>query len=812
MAEETENFFQDFQPADVDPEAISQSPVKKADKDAIPFLESAPASEQGDPNLIQHLKEDQFFDGFQSATPADKEAALDQNQTLIDSLLEKSEQRFFGEDVDDPFLIPRSVGIIAGSVGVPLLANQYLPPGTPPMVRGAVSFGASLFGTGMGAVSPELGMEIAESVSLIPEGTRARLGLNNAELQTVVQGELLLDAAFNTGFTVLRQVGRITGRFFTTGGKLTKEGREALELSETAAEKFGIQMLPVQIRDRKIARGFVSVFGHFPFVASKVRTRAEVVTKQVQTALKSLGPRVGPLVEFSDLSAEVMLKSQRAFKNVARKFNIQYTRLYDRAAQLGVQVIPKSTTAKARAIIETSDKAAQAFAKGGEKGFGPAGVITNRWVKFLRANIIPMEQTTMKIGEEVPLAILTESGKPFIKKLPDIPPNIARQSLQQLDGLVNKIDEFMSTLDKTNVQDRFIRKQATQLKMAIKNDLVQNIMGKNMGDARALGKQFKALDEEFSLTMSQIFETATANRFGAVKKGGLTGKGVLREATRTPVDMLAKTVVQMDSPQAMMELRNLVGKKTFKRVTAFVLDNAVEKSMKGVEGSNGALKTFNSESFIKELGIGKGTVNSRRGAIEKMLKLAEAPFSMKDLDTLVTAMKKIEGTPIPDASTFVARRAILGGLESAVGAFAVYAAAFNGDLKTTLTAASLFILGKGFSRLISKPETAQAFLKTFDDTATVAVRRGAYVKAMRLAIETVKEEDPFGNANQLMELFVKTMPDIDELLGLEGAEPIRDLLKTGKEKVIDLTKPETEQPTIDISEEVRQFGGDTTLK
>jgi hypothetical protein len=622
------------------------------------------------------------------------------------------------------------------------------------------------------------------------------------DLQTVTEGELLLDGIFNTGFTLLRQVGKITGRLFTTGGVLTKKGREALGLSETAAEKFDIHMLPIQIRDRTIARGFVAVFGNFPFTTGKLKKRARVVDQQVKKELQNLGSRIAPLASFSELSAEVMLKSKRYFRAVSNKFNIAYTRLYERAEQAGVRVAPEFTSQKTRAILETIESAKQVFAKGGDKAKGGAGSVTGQWEKFLKENFIPIERTTIKKGETIVSPLVDEFGNPITSKLPDEPPNIALQDMRQLDGLTQKIDEFISTLDKTSGQDAFIRKQAVQLKLAIYKDMLENVSGKNMGDAQDIVKQFKALDEEFSITMSQIFETATANRFGAVKKGGLGGRGVLREATRQPVDMLAKTVVQLDSPQAVKELRALVGQKTFKRVVAQVINSSVEKAMQTVEGSKGAMKQFNTKSFIKELGITPGFGN-RRAAISAMLETADSPFKMKDLDALVTALQKIEDTPIPDVATFVARRAILGGWKSALGAFMASAgtvSALTGNIGSLLLLSTIFVGGsKFFSRMISKPETAKSFMKALDETASTATRRTAYVRAMRLAITDQRNEDPENSDSQMMSNFADMMQELDDAIQWEG-EPVTDILSEGIQ-TLDLTE-ETPQ-TIDISEALK---------
>lgn len=805
----------------------------------IDFLEPAePLTEEelADPNLIDFLRDDPatiLFDGAEDATSHDDDQLLDQNQTLIDRLIKKGTKRFFGEDIpDDPFAVPRALGVAVGAFGAPILANMALPPQTPIRPRAVVTFSASILGTFFGAVAPELVLEISEDLGLLPPGTRKQLGLNMVDMQTVVEGELLLDAAFLTGFTILKTMNRLTGRFFTTGGILTREGREALGIAATG-EKFGIHLLPVQIRGRTIARGMITLFGHFPWTTGKFKARALEVDRQAQKAIQGLGSRIAPLASFSELSTEMLVKSSRYFGAVARKFNIAYTRLYQQAADAGIQTIPTFTTQKARQLLQTIESSTPVFAKGGPKAKGDPGVVTKAFAKFLRESFIPLETRTVKEGAKKVSPLLDEFGKPIITELPDIPPNIARQDMKQMDGLIDQIDEFMSTLSKENNQEAFVIKMATQLRQAIQHDLLKNTVGKNLGEAQDTIRKFKALDEEYSLTYAQVFETATANRVKTVVKGGLRGIDRIKAATRQPVDKLAKTMLELDSPQSAKELRKLVGQKTYNRVVAQVINDAVEKSMKVTEGADGGIRQFNTDAFIDALGIKKGFGN-RRAAISAMLEEADSPFKMKDLDGLVTVLKKIEGLNIPNVATFVARRAILGGWRSALGAFmpgitamsagAGATLAGGGGALTTMFIAGVFFIGGSvtFSRIISNPNTSKSLLKILDPTISQINRRLAFVKMMRAVLVEQQQEDPTGGHSEKMIQFREMMEEFDDIMGNIG-QPLSELFKTRKEQVLDLFKEDDRATEIDILEELPpqielrleappSFGGDVTLE
>ena len=235
--------------------------------------------------------------------------------------------------------------------------------------------------------------------------------------------------------------------------------------------------------------------------------------------------------------------------------------------------------------------------------------------------------------------------------------------------------------------------------------------------------------------MSQLFETSAAKKFGAVRRRGLRAVEY-DEATRIPVDKLADIVVKLDSPQTLDELSRLVQPETFNRIAAKVFDDAYTKAYSGAK--------FDIEKFATALGIGKPT-SGRYQTIKTMLEKSGANLSMKELDELVAAGRALTDMEIPDVSTFIARRATLAGMKGIVNgivpgialATGTGAAAYAGG--PFLAAATFIGGGRLVSSILANPLSAQALKTVLRPEATRIVRRQAFVNAMRLGIEYMRD-------------------------------------------------------------------------
>jgi hypothetical protein len=659
---------------------------------------------------------------------------LEEPQIEEPGIWDKISGRFLGNDIEeDPQEWTRLGTTVAGGIAGGLLgvkAGTAAGAATGPLAPAAIptlgTAGGLLGGAGgalLGAIAPEMFMEAGEEVGIFEEGMRERAGLSPEELRTVAEGEALLDLATGGGFIVLRTGGRLSARAFT--GLST-------ELAERAARQ-GIDLVPVQVGNRIIGRGFVTVFGRFPLLGGgAIRRTAGKAEVQMQKVALGLADRVGPVVDGSELGRKIFGDATELVKSVNKMFGDKYRAIFAQADEFGVHVVPKETLAKADEILAklAAETPAQLV------GEGTPGPALKNVMDFIEEAVLPLREAI-------------EGGTVY-----------ANQSLKQMDGLIGKIDQQIATLEPG--QKRFALSLLKQLRQAAQADVIGNIRGLN---AAEVSRGLKELDTEFSHTMSELFETATAKRFGSVKRQGL--RGVAQDAaTRTPVDQLARIVVNVNSPQAMDEVSRLVGPDTMRAVAAHTIDDAMQMAMK----TDGFVGQLNIDVFAKRLGL-DGTNAAKKKTIASLLEKSGSELTIQDLDDIVAAGKLLAGFDLPNVSSFIARRGAIGGLQSIINGVVpgmallgggAGAAAYSGS---SVLGAITFIGGSHlFARVISNPLSARALHKVFDKEATKVIRRTAMARVLTeglnemLDVGEISDEDYnqlIGVKDSLMDAFDK---------------------------------------------------------
>lgn len=607
--------------------------------------------------------------------------------------------RFLGTDVDDPLELPRLGSIFTGAT-VGGIAGTRVPTMAGPLGFAVNPVTGGLLGSGVGAflgvIAPESVMEFGEGIGALEQGTRERLGLSATDLRTVAEGEILLDLATGGGFTGLRLAGRGAAKLLTGA---TKEG---LSVAQKAGER-GIHLMPVQVGNRIISRGFVSVMGRFPLIGGKIRARGAAAEKALKSSLEGASERVGPLRAFSDISESIFTDARELVKATNKHFKEKYTALFKQAEELGVTVIPRETLKKADEILQTL-KAQTPRQITGEGTPGPAlNVVKN----FIQENILPLRE-----------------GNVF-----------AKQSFSQMDGIISKIDQQLSTLEPG--QRRFALSLLNQLRQAAQGDVIVNARGLN---ADVIARGLKELDTEFSHTMSELFETATAKQFGSVRRRGLRTIE-FDDSTRIPIDQLARIVVKLDSPQAMRDLSKLVSPDTYKTIASRVIDDAVSDSMVLTTDVG---RQFNPDIFAKRLGL-DDVKGSRHKAVKEMLERTGTGLTVEDLNVFLDASRHIANLDLPNVSTFIARRATIGGIQGLIngmipGLGLATAGAGAAAAGGTFVGLATFIGGgRLLSAILSKPESIRTFRQVAKQEAqTIFGRKGILPSARRVWFDLIR--------------------------------------------------------------------------
>ena len=617
--------------------------------------------------------------------------------------------RFTGDGPEDPLFLERAVNIggmaIMGAIG-----GARTPVGPGPTAIAINPITGALAGGAVGAIggtfAPEASLEAMESLGLIPEGTRDKIGLSNEELRAVAEAEALIDLTL--GGTMQ------AGALVTRGGirLMAGLGRGEAELAEEAA-KEGVELPAFVAGSGRAARFFSTVFGRFPIVGTPLRREAERAGTEIEKAINRLPGRIGELMSESSIGQRIATEANELVTMVGKDFDARYIQLFEDAEQAGIRILPRNVLAKGDEIVQRIASETPPVLEGTPN----PGQVLSKVQTFIEAEIFSLRAQT---------AIGTARAK---------------MTLRQLDGLFAKIDQEIASFEPG--QKRFARALLSQLKTAAKLDGVSNISGSG---ARQIGERLQTLDREFSQTMSALFETATAKRFGRVQRQGLRGTKI-DPTTRTPIDQLAKVVVDLNSPQAMRELSRLVGNDTMKAIAARSVKTIFER---GFSVAADGERIFRANQVAKSLGLSFERGPRGRGlrfAVDDVNKadamkelLSHTDLGMKQILTILNAAQRLGSAPIPDVSTFIARGAVIGGVTS-VFRKSLPGIAFGSSLIEGLVGFVMFAGGgRGMARLLTDPLAARSLKTVLKPTAQRANRKVNWLRALRTVLNGLTAE------------------------------------------------------------------------
>ena len=622
--------------------------------------------------------------------------------------------RFTGTDVDDPEAVTRLGTSVAGGLSGGL-AGARIPGG--PLVQAVGAGTGGLIGTVAGVVAPEKTVEYLERFGFLPKGSREKFGLTDEQLREVVYGEALLElvtlGTFGGGKVILRPFVRSS----------TGLSKQTDELADGLAAQ-GIDITPFQLGNRKFGEGIVNVFGRFPIIGGKTKRRAARAADQTLDVIEELPERTGSLFERNELGQRIFNEATTLVKNISNQFDEAYTDLFKAAEDANIVLEPQ-------VLLATRNTQREILTK---KRFGKGSQAVQEAIKF--------------IDEELG--------------------DLGQMTFSQADDLSSKIDQFI------NGQPENIRRTVgaflNPFRDALKADLSTNLgvvevlsdgtssLNRARPEVRQISQRMQSLDSEFNQTMSALFETATARKFGSVQRGGLRSAKRLGDlTTNIPVDQLASKVINMDSPQAVDELFRLVTPETRQAIAARMISDQFERSIR--TGRRGEV-IVNMQQLRRNFGLTPGTAQ-RREALTRAIK--ESPLEFDELERIVRGIEQIQNTAIPDFSTFIARRATIGGVRGATGG--VLPKVANGII------GSILFLGgaRGLVDAVGNPKHARSLKMVMTQEASEVVRRAAFVRLLGGIYQDREEIDEL-TRNQRRALTALTKDVSEKLFPSEGQQ------------------------------------------
>lgn len=635
--------------------------------------------------------------------------------------------RMTGSDVEfDPQAPPRLATAIIGS-----LAGGFYGASRGGPVGGLVGGAGGAF---TGAVAPELTMELLETIGTLPPGTREKYGLNDEDLLTVARGEALIDIITGGGLMALRGAGR-EGTNLITGA--TAAGSRDPELAVKSRD-LGINLLPVQVGERGFARGFINIFGRLPWVGTPYKRAAQATEDQVRETMKGLPERVAPMaLTLPEASRQALKDAEGLVNDVSNHYTTQFDQLFTQADQQGL--VTHLFTAKDAAdkiIAEIGSKAPLASS---------GRAMTEEGIRHI--------QSSQKFIEDVIMPMWEDLGKTA---------RMEGQSMRRVDGVIAQLDAFEQKMldhkytpgSAADREHRQALRYLDRMRLAIQQDMVTNV-DQIIAPASAAGPaqyaklqpgtpgsavldQLVRTSREYTSVMSDVVDTAVGKKMGLTR--GSYGAGGVYNADAAEQN-IAEYVMSTGRPESVAELQKLVDTTTFKNIAGAVIKNKIDLSMETVKGG----KQFNVEKFVEQFGLDQPN-GSKYAQMKELLDRAGG-LSMDQVQTLAEVGYRLRDVPIPEVSTFVARRVQLAGLQAGLGAMtgamlagggAGYQGGKGAGVNEGVTGVmgALLVLGGGrlLARAISNPNSAQALKDVLRPEATLIQRRAAGIKAARVAI------------------------------------------------------------------------------
>lgn len=554
-------------------------------------------------------------------------------------------------------------GIAGGVLAIPAAA-----------VAGPLAPAVILGGGAAGAAAGSLLFDTFDDVVRFFEGTEKERGPLDPTMRALEEAKR--DALFTGGALSL---GPLIRAFKPFVGKALGVGDKA-RLADLA-EAYGIRIGVIQATKSLAVKGFSKVIGVFPFINPPLREAAEVTGRSTRRFFDDLLNTMAPTAHLTDLGVDLTRTARgrfKAFKRIAGSLYGRYDKLANAASDPAF-LPTKNTSATAKKLFEEA-QSGRTLLKTGKVLTGPKGV--------------------------------TDSLQDFIDQLKELPERI---TVKQLRKLQRDLGEAAGRAQ----ADGFDVKRAVDLKRSLERDLnspdltlLTEAEGTKIVEALTRANQFFA-------ETAKKFETATAGRFAKSDKN-IFRPGFFRAGSLN-ADEIAKDVFNAQSPQALKDLRKLVGTNQFKRVSRKHIDDIAVKSFD--ESAEGVL-SFNTDSFVKNLGL---DTPSGRQAVEEMI--SGTGVAMKDLDNFVEVARAAEDFTISSSSTFLQRKFTLTAFRG-IGSAAAFTASLA-DPITTVTA--IFLLRHG-GRILTRPSTLRNLTRAMDDTLTRQQRRTALTRVAQLVL------------------------------------------------------------------------------
>ena len=497
-----------------------------------------------------------------------------------------------------------------------------------------------------------------------------------------------------------------------------------------------------------ISKGYGRVIGIFPYVGGPTKTafakKADFLNKTADDTLNTFGPNV----TLSKLGIDMTKASKSTFEEFRRVSGFFYddffkavdnigntpvisTQNYKKALEKYVKLVDGG---KIKGVVDPRKDAIYKYAKSTSKRI-PQYINATQY-QALKEGIKYYANLAKKDGVNVKVLTGFKSSLETDLRL------LTKESYQ--DNLLKKVYPLTNS-KKKQLDPNLISDIANKLKFAdkvyatgLQNSMIKEIAEK---EGKKKVKDLVAVPgrRTFDAPISGTFKRVDKNIFGA----GFETPGSLN------ADELAEALLKRNaSPKFFKDLKSIVGQKQFDRFVRSKLQKAYDGSLIPAADKKIGGLMFDPYKFEKNLGL---NTEAGRELLEEMLKGSKV--TIDKLDSFFDVAKNHAGLKVPDVSSFVARRAALGGTRSLLGGVVMTA----GVTTNPVLGIPLIFMARRTSGFLSNPKQLDDVMRVLDPNSTAAQIKTTSLKLLDAMIsdsQTKQEE----NELSLYKEFIENTP------------------------------------------------------
>ena len=517
--------------------------------------------------------------------------------------------------------------------------------------------------------------------------------------------DLSREALLQTIFSKIPGAFQATKRFVF--GDKTQKGRQLYQNAKNLKDADG-NSFPLSLSDggNAISRAYGRVAGVFPFVGTPIKTstasKANTLNNQADTILNELAPNV----HLTDLGIDMVDAAKQTYgewKNVTRFLYDDFYKYVNANARKPI-VSTVNMKSSAQSYIDLIE-AGTVKLKSGKKIKSPRKDPVYNYVRSLldASDNITINEYRGIVRDIATFARKSEKEGFDLKVLTGIKKGLEKD----LNLLTN--DKYLKDL---KIDPEIAKNIVSKLKFSNKvfSEGIQNTLIKNYSRKKVTVPGIKK------------FDSPTAKKFKTVDKN-IFGAGAERQGSVT-ADELGEKLLRSSSftPQMLDDFKVLVGEGNYNKFVRNIFQKSYNKSLYRTNDKMGNGLIFDPSEFKSQLGL---NTKDGRAVMERML--SGSKLTLSKLDEFFDVAENHASLRVPDVSSFIQRRALLGGTKSVFGGLAMGYSTMNSPVRSIgLVALSRF----GISKFFTNPKQLDDVMNTIDLNAS-------YVKTYRSSLRLI---------------------------------------------------------------------------